>query len=78
MNTATALREGATRAARATNGTLEVLDAIRADIGSLVRSGGKDNEDCERVAIGTLAELRRLTWNQSCKLWAKYTTYPKP
>lgn len=72
MHTLAQARTGQQNGRRTVNGHLEVLDAIRADIASLVRSGGKDSAECTRIAVATLAELRRLKWKQALALWQKY------
>lgn len=67
MNQTTAIQSRA-----AANGNLEVLDAIRDDIATLVRAGGKDSAQCTKIAVATLMDLRNLTKRQAWKLWMKY------
>jgi len=72
------LPTAAPQAPQATNDRPTVSEYIRDTIASLMRSGGKDGEDQERLAVMTLAELCRLTPSQAWREWIQYATQVNP
>lgn len=78
MNTQANTTRPAFPALTATNGRSTVSEAIADAISSLRRSGGADCPECEKVAVGTLAYLFRLTERQAWNAWLKHATTVTP
>lgn len=62
----------------ATNGQKTLDDALKADIAALRRSGALDTPGTERIAVGTLAYLYRLSDRQAWQVWTSYAASVAP
>jgi len=66
------------QAPQKTNDRPTVSEYVRDTIASLMRSGGRDGEEQELIAVQTLAELCRLTPSQAWRRWIQYAATVNP